>query len=165
MSSNKSAKEALIRLYGAECFIEKLHLRPDKERRYKGKAQYTRMKQLTYHHITEKSKGGKATVENGALLSAENHTWFNKQSKDKQRQLNEIFQEYKRVALVSQITTEGIKKVEILDIPEVNEDYIEIEAEETTQEDRQAYEEYKRKRFTKELQKPIWKNFKGDERE
>ena len=29
--SNKRAKEKLIRLYGAECFIEKLHLRVDTE--------------------------------------------------------------------------------------------------------------------------------------
>ena len=64
MSSNKNAKEKLIQLYGAECFIDKLHLRPDHERRYKGKGQYERMKQLTYHHILEKSKGGRATVEN-----------------------------------------------------------------------------------------------------
>lgn len=27
-NSNKRAKEELIRLYGEECFIEKLHLRP-----------------------------------------------------------------------------------------------------------------------------------------
>lgn len=40
MSSNKKAKEALIKLYGKECFIEKLHLRPDTERKYTGKAQY-----------------------------------------------------------------------------------------------------------------------------
>lgn len=58
--SNKSAKEALIKLYGQECFIEKLHLRPDTERKYTGKAQYHRMKQLTYHHIQEKSKGRKS---------------------------------------------------------------------------------------------------------
>lgn len=53
--SNKRAKEALIKLYGAECFIEKLHLRKDTEpRKYTGKAQYKRMKELTYHHILEK---------------------------------------------------------------------------------------------------------------
>ena len=52
--SNKKAKERLIELYGAECFIEKLHLRVDKEpRRYTSKGQYKRMKQLTYHHIGE----------------------------------------------------------------------------------------------------------------
>lgn len=95
--SNKRAKEKLIELYGAECFIEKLHLRIDKEpRKYKSKGQYKRMKQLTYHHIREKRNNGKATVENGALLSAENHAWFNKQSKEAQKQMNELFQEYKK---------------------------------------------------------------------
>ena len=94
--SNKRAKEKLIELYGAECFIEKLHLRVDKEPRcYTSKGQYKRMKQLTYHHIQERSNGGQATVENGALLSTENHEWFNRQSKEAQRQMNELFQQYK----------------------------------------------------------------------
>lgn len=109
--SNKKAKERLIQLYGAECFIEKLHLRVDKEpRRYTSKGQYKRMKQLTYHHILECQSGGKATVENGALLSAENHAWFNKQSKEVQRQMNELFQKYKqsvecKVELVDELDT------------------------------------------------------------
>lgn len=109
--SNKQAKEKLIRLYGAECFIEKLHLRKDAEpRQYKSKGQYKRMKQLTYHHILECQSGGKATVENGALLSAENHAWFNKQSKEVQRQMNELFQKYKqsvecKVELVDELDT------------------------------------------------------------
>ena len=68
MSSNKNAKQKLIDLYGEECFIDKLGLRSDKDRRYTGKAQYKRMKQLTYHHILEKSKGGKATVENRSFI-------------------------------------------------------------------------------------------------
>lgn len=95
--SNKRAKEKLIELYGAECFIEKLHLRVDTEpRRYTSKGQRKRMKQLTYHHIREKQYGGKATVENGAILSEENHIWFNEQSKEAQRQMNELFQRYKQ---------------------------------------------------------------------
>lgn len=95
--SNKKAKERLIQLYGAECFIDKLHLRVDKEpRKYTSKGQYKRMKQLTYHHIKERQHGGKATTENGALLSTENHEWFNKQSKEAQKQMNEMFQKYKQ---------------------------------------------------------------------
>ena len=94
--SNKEAKQRLIKLYGAECFIEKLRLRKDTEpRRYKSKGQRKRMKQLTYHHIQERSNGGQTTVENGALLSTENHEWFNRQSKEAQRQMNELFQRYK----------------------------------------------------------------------
>ena len=97
MSSNKKAKEDLIRQYGAECFIEKLKLRKDvKPRRYKGKGQIKKMKQLTYHHIKMKKDGGKATRENGALLSAENHTWFHQQSPQAQGYMNAMFQEYKR---------------------------------------------------------------------
>lgn len=94
--SNKQAKQKLIQLYGAECFIEKLHLRVDIDpRRYTSRGQQKRMKQLTYHHIREKRNGGKATIENGALLSAENHAWFNKQSEEAQRQMNDLFQQYK----------------------------------------------------------------------
>ena len=94
--SNKKARKKLIKLYGAECFIEKLHLRTDTEpRQYTSKGQYEKMKQLTYHHIQEKKNGGKATVENGALLSEENHIWFNEQSKESQKQMNELFQKYK----------------------------------------------------------------------
>lgn len=96
MSSNKSAKNKLIELYGEECFIEKLHLRSGGyKEKYKSKGQYKRMKQLTFHHILEKRNNGRATVENGALLSAENHAWFHKQTPAKQAELNRIFQEYK----------------------------------------------------------------------
>ena len=62
--SNKKAKEELIKLYGAECFIDKLHIRTDSDRVYTGKGQYKKMtkarkhrlQELTYHHILEKSK-------------------------------------------------------------------------------------------------------------
>ncbi len=97
MSSNKKAKEILMRHYGSECFIEKLQLRKDdKPRRYSGKTHKQRMKQLTYHHIKMKKDGGKATRENGALLSSENHCWFHQQSPQAQGYMNAIFQEYKR---------------------------------------------------------------------
>ena len=74
MGSNKKAREELERLYGKECFIEKLHLRKDTEpRKYTSKGQMKRMKQLSFHHIVPKSAGGKATVENGAILNLDNH--------------------------------------------------------------------------------------------
>ena len=97
MSSNRAVKERLIARYGAECFIERLKLRDTSGLRYKGKNQYKKMKMLTYHHIKEKSKGGKATIENGALLSAENHAWFNRQPKEAQRIMNRMFQAYNKL--------------------------------------------------------------------
>ena len=86
----------MIRKYGAKCFIERLKLRDTSGLRYTGKNQYKKMKMLTYHHIKEKSKGGKATVENGALLSAENHAWFHQQPKADQERMNQQFQDLKR---------------------------------------------------------------------
>lgn len=111
MSSNKRAKEELIRIYGAECFIEKLKLRKEPKKHYTGQGQMKRMKQLTYHHIIMKKDGGRATRENGALLSAENHSWFHRQRPQDQAQMNAMFQEYKRqydecqIVLVDEITT------------------------------------------------------------
>lgn len=95
---NKSAKQKLIKLYGPECWIDKLKLRPpeDKPRRYTSKGQLKRAKQLTFHHIRPRSKGGQSTVENGALLSAENHAWFHKQPPEIQAALNNIFQTFKQ---------------------------------------------------------------------
>ena len=101
-SKNTKVKRKLIALYGAECFIDKLHLRPpeDRPRRYTSKGQLKRMKTLTYHHMKEKSKGGPTTIENGAILSVENHEWFNKQPPEVQAKLNKRFKEYKECKVV-----------------------------------------------------------------
>lgn len=96
MSSNRAVKERLIERYGAECFIERLKLRDTRGLTYTSKGQYKRMKMLTYHHIKEKSKGGKATIENGALLSGENHIWFHQQDRADRERMNQQFQELKR---------------------------------------------------------------------
>ena len=56
MSSNKSAKKALIEIYGEECFIEKLHLRKGGyTEKYKSKGQYKKMKQQIKNNHHEKN--------------------------------------------------------------------------------------------------------------
>lgn len=112
MSSNKKVKEALIKRYGNQCFIEKLKLRDTKGMKYKGCKQYKRMKQLTYHHIKMKKDGGKATIENGALLSTENHEWFHKQSESDQRIMNDMFQELKRKIDSQELKVEIVEEIE-----------------------------------------------------
>lgn len=98
MSSNKRAKQKLIDKYGSVCFIEELKIRklPPDTRFQVSKKDWKKMNQLTYHHIIMKKDGGKATMENGALLKAYNHEWFHKQSLEDQAKMNEMFQEYKR---------------------------------------------------------------------
>ena len=98
MSSNKSARKRLEEKYGKECFIEKLGLRRfDKPRKYKSRGQKKKMKQLTYHHIVMRKDGGETSIENGALLSIENHTWFHQQPIEKQEKMNNVFQDYKQL--------------------------------------------------------------------
>ena len=102
MSKNTKIKNKLIEIYGPECFIEKLHLRPidDYPKHYTSKGQLKRMKELSYHHIKERSKGGPTTIENGAILSVENHEWFNKQPPEIQAELNKRFKEYKECKVI-----------------------------------------------------------------
>ena len=112
MSSNKKVKNELIRLYGNKCFIERLHLRDTGNIRYRGCSQYKKMKQLTYHHIRMKKDGGKATIENGALLSAENHQWFHKQPKERQEQMNNMFKALKREIDQHRLEVEYVEEIE-----------------------------------------------------
>lgn len=56
--TNKEAREQLQVLYGCRCLLTNIDT--DK---------------LTYHHLIKKSKGGRATVDNGVQLIAEIHQW------------------------------------------------------------------------------------------
>lgn len=154
--SNKKAKQKLIELYGEECFIEKLHLRPGGyKEKYKSQGQYKRMKQLTYHHITKKEHGGKATVENGALLSAENHAWLNKQSPAEQARLNNIFQQYKMGVL--EMRNGRIVQSEIVQLDLKMEEYDSIPLEPDNR-------KYNRAKVKKETQKAIDRYYEGEEK-
>ena len=154
-SSNKRAKQKLIELYGEECFIDKLHLRKGNKEKYTSKGQYKKMKQLTYHHITKKEDGGKATLENGALLSLENHIWFNKQSPIEQARLNDIFQQYKMGIL--EINNGKIINSEIIHINSPKEEYITIPLE---PDDRQ----YNRAKIKRETQKMINRYYEREDK-
>lgn len=149
MSTNKSARQELERLYGKECFIDKLHLRKEKHKRYTGKAQLKRMKQLTYHHIKMKKDGGRATIENGALLSAENHAWFHKQSPEKQAEINKAFQEYKMS--VAEVTTHGIIQAHKIDIDMNDCMTIPLEHNKETTKQRRAREKQELRKELEEL--------------
>ena len=96
---NQKVRKEMINKYGEKCFIEELHLRDkkdiEKEFRLYGKKQRKIMDELTYHHIVEKCKGGETTEENGAILRNINHRWFNRLSKEKQAEINKLFQAYK----------------------------------------------------------------------
>lgn len=95
-----------------------------------------------------------------------NHIWFNRQSKERQAEINAMFQDYKRKFKlgVAELTTEGIKQAQEIELPEIElpeieEDCIEIDLEPMTEEDLRKYEEYKRKRNER-----VFRKFEGFER-
>lgn len=74
-----------------------------------------------------------------------------------------MFREYKKSFKlgIAEVTTEGIKKVQAIELPEITEDCIEIPLEPNTKEDIRLYEEHKRKmreraykRFGVDYEKP-----------
>ena len=148
MSKNKSPIQELEKLYGKECFIEKLHLREEKQQRYTGKGQFKRMKQLTYHHIQMKKDGGKATVENGALLSTENHAWFHKQPPEKQAEMNKAFQQYKMTMAI--VTTAGVQQAKEIEFDMSDFTTIPLEKNRETTKQRRARE---KRELRKEMEK------------
>lgn len=167
--SNRRKKDELIKIYGPRCFIEELGLRKpaeiEKERKkYKGKKQLKIMDKLTYHHIIERCKGGPTTLENGAILRNINHQWFNRQSKERQAEINEMFREYKKnfpkiKIFAAELTTEGIQKAEVIEFEEPEEAII-IPVYNMTPEEQAKYEEYKRQRNQR-----VFEKFKaGEER-
>lgn len=150
MSSNKNARKELERLYGKECFIDKLHLRPESEQRhYTGKAQLKKMRKLTYHHILERRNGGKTTVENGAILSVSNHSWFNEQSPQKQAEMNKAFQEYKLG--VSVLTSQRIIKPQSIKIDMSETITIKLKPSRETTKQRRAKEKQELRKIWEEL--------------
>ena len=161
--SNKEAKEELIRLYGAECFIDRLHLRPESTKVYVGKQlEYMRkhqkqLKRLTYHHIKERCKGGKATRENGALLSEENHRWFNQQSKEDQAKMNQAFQDLK-----AKIDNARECKIELVD--ELVMDFEVKTAEISFSDERKPKEKFDRAKVKREFEKRIKEEMEDYER-
>lgn len=165
MSSNTEAKKRTIARYGNKCFIEALGLRTEKEvaadiRRFKSKKQRAILDELTYHHIIEKCKGGKATVENGAILRNINHIWFNRLSKEKQAEINKLFQEYKAqldkertVLIATTISSEKIEKpIKIdLDIDNV-EDCIIIPVYDYTEKEYLEHKQNRNKRIFRKFE-------------
>lgn len=51
---------------------------------------------MTYHHLKKKSEGGKATLENGALLCRSCHDWLEQLSRTEREKVNNELRRYKR---------------------------------------------------------------------
>ena len=148
MSSNRNAKRKLIERYGGIDFLDQLKIKIPECKKYKSKGQLKKMKELTYHHILEKSKGGLTTIENGALLTAERHAWFHQQPPEVQHKLNNAFQELKRRKDEAQGLSIVLVEEDELDQPfKLNITELSIDKQGRIQ----AYNRSKKKKETKKL--------------
>lgn len=83
-------------------------------------------------------------MENGAILSNENHIWFHKQSESKQGYMDAIFQEYKR-------QVDKSKEVKIVFVDELEVPYKVEPMEIIIEEKKQEYNRAKKKEEDKQL--------------
>ncbi len=161
---NSKARKDLERIFGKGCFMERAGIRT-----IKGVRKDARL--MTYHHLKHKSEGGKATVENGANLYAENHQFLHSLSRGEEEKINNVIRRWK----ANFLTTNGLGEIidsASLDFPDLtkDEDCVIIELEENTEEQKKLRKSKKQQKFnraqTKRLtQKLIDEELYGEELE
>lgn len=146
MSSNKSAREELERIYGKKCMICQgiRSIYPPKPHKgtFKGKSI---ARQLTYHHLIPKSLKGQTNVDNGAVLCTNCHRWLESLSKMNREQINDELREYKRTH--SQECT--VEYVDRLDVD------FKVNAFVFTPEDLEPKKKYNRAKDKREFEKQV----------
>lgn len=174
MSSNRTARQELERIFGKKCFFKRAKCAKRIEvlggiKTYKTfleQRKYTGKKishQLTYHHLRHKSEGGTASVENGAILEEIAHQYIHSLPRDQEEVVNEMFREFKLGFGV--ISTEGVCETGFKQLDfDIEEDALIIQAYSNTKEEylqameeeltKKANEEYKKKEKYKRLKNP-----------
>ncbi len=161
MSSNKGAKEQLIRKYGAKCMMESAGIRKvpiELRKRLKGYKKTQEM--LTYHHIKPVREGGKATEENGTVLKEYNHAWLEGQTQAVRDEVNERLQQFKLNFSFTHIDDGGLEsdKSGSVDLSfDIGDDCIVIQAYDTVEppKDTQKKKNHSRAKTKRETQKLI----------
>lgn len=162
MSSNKSARQQLERVFGKICMVEAAGIRyipKEKRRKIKGYTKYDDV--LTYHHIHEKAKGGKATMENGAIVRGYNHRWIHTLSEEKKEEVNSRLIQFK-VDMIQAIG-DGLRKTPVAEIDlslEINPDE-EYEVIPVYDNDRKPKEKFNRAKEKRNFQKKVDRYFEG----
>ena len=96
---NRTCRNLLEQKYGKGCFMERAGIRKitleeeQKLKKIKGYKKFNR--QITYHHIKQKSLGGEVSISNGANLAAYNHEWLHQQPPEVIDEINQKLQDFK----------------------------------------------------------------------
>lgn len=133
------------------------------EKRFKGKKI---PKQLTYHHLRHKSDGGKATVENGAVVDATAHAYLHSLPRHQEEIINNMLRAYKINAMA--ITTEEVLNHDAIEFDMT--DYITIPLEDDTPQynrkkairERKKQEQLSRAQIKRETRKAVEEYLEGE---
>lgn len=141
---NSKMRKRLKQIYGDGCFLERMGVRT-----IKGIKPMDRM--ITYHHLRKKSKGGKATIENGANLAWENHEWLHSLPEEHQEKINDQIRGWKANFVTMKGNGEILASAQ-MDFPNLTkeEDCIIIELQNTTPEQYQELQKQKEIREKKQ---------------
>lgn len=170
MAGNKSAREKLEAIYGKKCMVEEAGIRKipvEKRRKIKGYKKFD--EQITFHHIEEKSKGGRSTTENGALVKWYNHQWIHSLSEKDKEEVNKQLIKYKAAFLATHYGAKGqviedAKMIETKDKEKENDLIIPtFDCDEVTEEVEQQIKENRKKKLL--LRQLLTKQYKREKRE
>lgn len=157
---NREGRKLLEERYGKGCFMERAGIRiitPEQEKELRKIKGYKKLnRNISYHHIREKSKGGKVSIENGANLAVYNHEWLHQQEPDVIEAIDRRLQDFKLSIDVFNIKIKNKLEVEnSSSINSKNNETISIPLYDNTSEDIQKinkkFNRAKEKQITKKL--------------
>lgn len=109
-SDNRRARLALASIFGSGCMFKKSHAeeyieklgtiktykRFKEEKHYTGKKSKCLENMMTLHHLKHKSEGGRATIENGAIINELAHRYLHSLPRSQEEIINDYIREWKR---------------------------------------------------------------------
>ena len=168
MATNKAKREELERIYGKGSMFQKSHCEDYVSTlpKIKGYRKYLQEKhftgknireQLEYHHMQHRSEGGRTTLDNGAVVNRQEHSYMHSLPREQEEIINNHIRQWK-IDFITMTGSGGeIDHAEVE--PEPVQDYIEIAVakdyckEHKTKLTRKQIEERERRREKRELQK------------
>lgn len=174
-NDNRSARLALASIFGSGCMFKKSHAEQYVEKlgtiktykKYKEEKHYTSKKvkclenMMTLHHLKHKSEGGRATIQNGAIINELAHRYLHSLPRSQEEIINDYIREWKRLNYDKcQIElVEDIEKPYDVEMAEMEVDQ-EIHFKKLTKKEKKREQRAKKKQQKKEQKR--WQKLKRE---
>jgi hypothetical protein len=183
MGSNRSARQELEVIYGKGDMFKKAKIEEQvvqlktiktykkfvTETRYTGKKIRQLEKNMTYHHLRHQSEGGRATIENGAIVNELAHRYLHSLPREQEEIINNMFRRYKMTGGIMLPTEDGLSVQSTfsidLDFDIDKEDCLIIEAFDNTPEILEKRNKYNRAKAKRDFKQQVEEELydKGDD--